>query len=138
MEKYLSAAETLSRRALFGPPPMAPTLTRLRSDCRRAGDARSVPAEYDVTGLSKPNAFHALYRVPVAGDYVIRVTLGGTRPLGPEPVTVALWIDEHERQRVTHDPERSASFGVDRQDVGGVRALGRQRPVFAGFTLTLK
>jgi hypothetical protein len=119
MEKYLSAAETLSRRALFGPPPIAPTLTRLRSDGRRAGDARTVPAEYDVTGLSMPNAFHALYRVPVDGDYVIRVILGGTRPLTSEPVTVALWIDHHELQSVKHDPEQSASFGVDRQDFGG-------------------
>jgi hypothetical protein len=119
MERYLSAAETVSRRALFGPPPLAPMLTRLRSEGRRGGDARTVPAEYDVTGLSLPNAFHAIHRVPVDGEYVIRVVLGGIRPLTSEPVTVALWIDHQEVRSVRHDPEAFATFGVDRQDFGG-------------------
>ena len=47
---------------------------------------RSFPATYDVTGLSLPNAFHATYRVPVEGEYALRVTLGGQRPAGSEPV----------------------------------------------------
>jgi hypothetical protein len=40
MEKYMTAAERVARTALFGVPPLAPTLTRLRSDGRRNGDAR--------------------------------------------------------------------------------------------------
>jgi len=60
MEKYLSVADRVSREALFGPPVAAPTLTRLRSDGRRAGDAKKFPAQYDLTGLSLPNAFHAV------------------------------------------------------------------------------
>ena len=35
MEKYFAAAEKVTRAALFGPPKLAPTLTRLRSDGRR-------------------------------------------------------------------------------------------------------
>jgi hypothetical protein len=119
MEKYFVAADRVARHALFGPPPVAPTLTRLRSDGRRAGDALSVPSEYDLTGLTLPNAFHTTYRVPVEGDYVIRVALGGTRPATSEPISVTLWVDEHQLQTNQHDPEQSATFGVDRQDFGG-------------------
>ncbi len=119
MEKYISAADRLARLALFGPPPLEPTLTRLRSDGRRPGDARSVPGEYDVSGLTLPNAFHALHRVPVGGEYVIRVVLGGVRPAASAPITVALWVDGREVRTNRHDPDQSATFGVDRQDFGG-------------------
>ena len=70
MEKYLTAAERVARTALFGVPPQAPTLTRLRSDGRRNGEARVFPAEYDVSGLSLPNAFHAVYRSPADAEYL--------------------------------------------------------------------
>jgi hypothetical protein len=119
MEKYFSAAERVARQAIFGPPSVQPTLTRLRSDGRRSGDARSIPTEYDVTGLTLPNAFHAAYRVAVEGDYLIRVALGGVRPAASEPISVSLWVDEREHATNTHDPEQSATFGVDQQDFGG-------------------
>jgi mono/diheme cytochrome c family protein len=119
MEKYMTAADRVARRAVFGPPRMDATLTRLRSDGRRVKESRTVPEEYDVTGLSLPNAFHAIHRVPVDGEYSLRVTLGGVRPKGSEPVTVALWIDQKEVKSAVHDPERSATFSDDRQDFGG-------------------
>jgi mono/diheme cytochrome c family protein len=119
MEKYVSAADTVTRLALFGPPPLKPTLTRLRSDGRRTGEARVFPAAYDVTGLSLPNAFHANYRVPVEGDYVVRVFMGGLRPAKSDPITLALWVDERQTQSVVFDLERSARFEEDRQDFGG-------------------
>src|SRR5512134_1623420 len=62
LENYMSAAERLARTALFGPPPAPPTLVRLRSENRRVRDVREFPGEYDVTGLSLPNAFHAIHR----------------------------------------------------------------------------
>ena len=43
MEKYMTASERVARTALFGVPPLTPTLTRLRSEGRRNGDARVVP-----------------------------------------------------------------------------------------------
>jgi hypothetical protein len=119
MEKYLTSAERVTRAAIFGPPALAPTLVRLRSDGRRNGDARTFPASYDLTGLSLPNAFHAVHRVPVEGDYVIRVFLGGVRPAHSEPITLALWVDEQQVATLVHDPERSATFADDRQDFGG-------------------
>ena len=118
MEKYVSAAEKVSRIALFGSPVLKPTLTRLRSEGRRVRDTRTYPGDYDVTGLSLPNAFHAVHRVPVDGDYIIRVALGGVRPAGSEPVSVTVWIDEREVQTLTHDPDRAATFNDDRQDFG--------------------
>ena len=79
----------------------------------------TVPATYDVTGLSLPNAFHAMHRIPVDGEYVVRVVLGGLRPKASEPITIALWVDEKLVQTATHDQERAASFADDRQDFGG-------------------
>jgi hypothetical protein len=119
MEKYVSAGEKVSRMAVFGPPILKPTLIRLRSEGRRVRDARTYPDAYDLTGLSMPNAFHAVHRVPVEGDYVIRVALGGLRPAGSEPIAVTLWVDERQVQAIPHDQERAASFNDDRQDFGG-------------------
>ena len=119
MEKYVAAADRVARHALFGTPKSEPTLTKLRSDGRRVRETRVVPEAYDVTGLSMANAFHAIHRVPVDGEYAVRVVLGGVRPKGSEPVAVALWIDQREIRAVPHDPERSATFSDDRQDFGG-------------------
>src|SRR6185436_8531495 len=119
MEKYISAADKVTRTALFGAPTLKPTLTRLRSDGRRVRDAKTFPGDYDVTGLSLPNAFHAIHRVPVDGEYVIKVALAGLRPAGSEPIEVALWVDDHLAQTIPFDSERSATFNDDRQDFGG-------------------
>ena len=119
MEKYLSAADRIARATLFGTPALAPTLTRLRSDGRRAGDAHTFPAQYDVTGISLPNAFHAMHRVPVEGEYIVRVGLGGVRPAGSDPITVTLLVDDRESASLVYDPERAARFDDDRQDFGG-------------------
>jgi mono/diheme cytochrome c family protein len=119
MEKYVTAADRVARLALFGPPHLDPTLTKLRSDGRRPGDAHTFPESYDVTGVSLPNAFHAMYRVPVEGEYAIRVVLGGARPAGSAPITVSLWIDDREVQSRVYDLEGAARFDLDRQDFGG-------------------
>jgi hypothetical protein len=127
MEKYVTAAERVARLALFGAPPMKPTLTRLRSEGRRVRELRVAPQDYDVTGLSLPNAFHSTYYVPVEAEYMIRVTLGGLRPLGSEPITVALWIDDRLVESASHNPERAATFEDDRQDFGGQTTQFRSR-----------
>ena len=119
MEKYISAADKVTRTALFGPSILKPTLTRLRSDGRRVRDAKTFPGDYDVTGLSLPNAFHAMYRVPVDGEYVVRAALAGLRPAGSEAIAVTLWVDDRVVQTIPFDSERSATFNDDRQDFGG-------------------
>jgi mono/diheme cytochrome c family protein len=119
MEKYVTAADRVTRQALFGPPRASATLVKLRSEGRRVKDTREFPSSYDVTGLSYPNAFHAIHRVPVDGEYAVRVVLGGVRPKGSEPITVALWVDQEQVRTIVHDPDRSATFSDDRQDFGG-------------------
>src|SRR5439155_20085435 len=105
--------------AIFGPAPLTPTLVRLRADGRRPRDVRTFPADYDVTGLGMPNAFHAVQRIPAEGEYVVRVFLAGLRPAGSDPIAVALWVDDQLAGTVTFDLERSATFADDRQDFGG-------------------
>jgi hypothetical protein len=119
MEKYVTAADRVARLALFGPPHLEPTLTKLRSDGRRPGDARTFPDTYDQTGLSLSNAFHAAFRVPVEGEYAVRTDLGGARPAGSAPITVVLWVDDVQVQSKVFDLEGSARFDLDRQDFGG-------------------
>jgi mono/diheme cytochrome c family protein len=119
MEKYITAADKVARMSLFGPPAMKPTLTRLRSDGRRIIDAHSFPAKYDVTGLSIPNAFHAIYRAPVDGEYAFHIVVGGVRPAGSAPFGIAIWVDEQLVKTLEYDPEGTASFANDRQDLAG-------------------
>jgi hypothetical protein len=110
MEKYLTAAEKISRTAIFGNEPMRPTLVSLRSGQRNQKPQMTPLTDYDLTGLSMPNAFHTTYRFPVAGEYVLRVNLGGDRPAGSEALSLALWIDGTENQQITVDPATIASF----------------------------
>ena len=119
MEKYVTAADRVAREAVFGPPVLKPTLTRLRAEPRRVSEARAFPARYDVTGLSMPNAFHGMHRIPVEGEYLVRVFLGGLRPINSDPITIALWVDDREVATVVHDAERYGRFEIDRQDFGG-------------------
>ena len=119
MEKYMTAAERVARTALFGVPPMPPTLTRLRSEGRRPGEARVFPAQYDLTGLSLPNAFHAVYRAAADADYIVRVGLGGLRPAGSAPIAITVWVDEREVATERFDAEAAARFDDDQQDFGG-------------------
>src|SRR5690349_16051574 len=122
MGTLLSAADNGARIALFGRPTLRPTLARLRSEGRRNGEARTFPASYDLTGLTMPNAFHAVHRVPVDGEYTLKVFLGGLRPAHSDPISVALWIDDRLVQTLVHDQEKFGRFDLDRQDFGGQTA----------------
>jgi hypothetical protein len=119
MEKYLAAAERISRTAIFGPGAMKPTLVRLSARSRKIQPSPKVEPDYDTTGLTLPNALHAMHRVPVDAEYFIRAVAGGTRPAGSEPIRLALWIDGTRVQTTTLDPEVGASFFDDQQDFSG-------------------
>ena len=120
MEKYLAAAEQVARAAVFGPELLKPTMVQLRPPGRPIKSSTTPLTDYDLTGLSLPNAAHAMHRFPVDAEYRIRVLLGGVRPLGSEPLPLTLWIDGKEIQTVAFDPEGVASFSVDRQDFGSM------------------
>jgi hypothetical protein len=118
-ERYVAAAERLTRTALFGVGTLKPSLARLQSSGRRIAEKTAVPAAYDITGFSLPNAFHATHRVPVTGEYDLRVYGAGVRPLGSEPVEIVLYVDGRQIGSQVLDPVGGASFESDRQDLGG-------------------
>jgi mono/diheme cytochrome c family protein len=120
MEKYLAAAERVARAAMFGPEQMKPTMVKLRSSGQRIIPSRKPLFDYDSTGLTLPNAIHITHRFPVDGEYILRVFLGGSRPLGSEPFLVALWIDGQQVQSIELDPTKTAAFDEgEKQDLGG-------------------
>jgi hypothetical protein len=123
MEKYLSAAEKISRTAIFGSEPMKPTLVSLRSGQRNQKPQMTPLTNYDLTGLTMPNSFHTTHRFPVDGDYVLRVNLGGDRPAGSEALQLALWIDGKQTQQIQVDPASIASFATasEPQQLWGVK-----------------
>lgn len=120
MEKYLAAAERVARAAVFGPEQMKPTMVKLRSTGQRIIPTLTPLFDYDSTGLTLPNAFHVTYRFPVDGEYILRVFLGGSRPLGSEPFFIALWIDGQQVESIALDPTKTAAFDeAEKQDLGG-------------------
>lgn len=116
MEKYLAASERIVRTALFGPERIKPVLVRLTAQGRRIVPTDQPLSDYDVTGLTLPNALHVTHRFPVTGEYTFRAFLGGLRPLSSEPIELTLWIDGHPVQTTRIDGEAEAAFDLDRQD----------------------
>src|SRR4029078_4630647 len=120
---YLAAAEKISRTAIFGVEPMKPTLVRLRSGERSTKPHVNPLTDYDISGLSLPNAIHTTYRFPVDADYIIRATLGGERPAGAEALKLALWIDGKLVNELQVDPASLASFAFtgEPQQLWGIK-----------------
>ena len=120
MERYLTAAETVARTAVFGVAPLKPRVERLRPPTGRIKSTTKPITDYDLTGLSLPNSLHVTHRFPVEADYTFKVFLGGVRPAGSEPLPLALWIDGKLAQTFDFDPDGIASFSEDRQDFGSM------------------
>jgi Protein of unknown function (DUF1592)/Protein of unknown function (DUF1588)/Protein of unknown function (DUF1587)/Protein of unknown function (DUF1585)/Protein of unknown function (DUF1595)/Planctomycete cytochrome C len=125
MEKYLTAAEKVARTAVFGVPPMKPSVTERRGQGRPIKPAFTPPTDYDTTGLSLPNSQHLTHRFPVEAEYTFRLHLNGARPAGSEGVKFAIWIDGKQAQVLNLDPEGGASFDEGKQ-------------VFDAFTLDFR
>ena len=120
MENYLSAAEQVARAAVFGPEQMKATMVKLRGTGQKIAPSLTPLTDYDLTGLGLPNALHVTHRFPADGEYIFRVFLGGSRPIGSEPFVIALWIDGRQTQSITFDPTRTAAFDdIERQELGG-------------------
>src|SRR5262249_29149585 len=93
---------------------------KLRPSLQRIIPCIAPPSDYDATGLTLPNALHVIHRFPVNGEYIVRAFLGGSRPLGSEPISIALWIDGQQVQSTELDPTKTAAFDdEDKQDLGG-------------------
>lgn len=127
MEKYLTAAERVTREAIFGPEKMKPSVVRLRPEPREWKRSTTIPKEYDRTGLTLPNSLHVFHRFPAEGEYNFRIQLGGERPLASEPLKLAFWVDGEKIEEKIHDPDSMASFDIDRQNLTGQSVEFRRR-----------
>jgi len=119
LEKYLKAAETVSRAALFGPDPLKPTLTRLQPMGAKIEPSTTPLTDYDESGLSLPNALHVLHRFPVDAEYLFRIVPSGSRPAGSEPIRIAVFLDGAQMQVVEVDPGEGPSSSSFQQDLTG-------------------
>ncbi len=108
MEKYLSAAEKVSRMAIYGDQVPKPTNVHYQPFLRRPGAPPSL-FEYDEDGFSLPSAFNVQHRFPADAEYLLKITLNGQRPPGSEPVNIAVWIDGKQIQQ----------FRIDQNDMEG-------------------
>jgi Protein of unknown function (DUF1592)/Protein of unknown function (DUF1588)/Protein of unknown function (DUF1587)/Protein of unknown function (DUF1585)/Protein of unknown function (DUF1595) len=135
MEKYMTAADKVARAALFGPEAAKPSMVRLQPRTGKVQPSTVPLFDYDLTGLSLPNALFATHSFPIDADYVIRIVPGGTRPLGSEPVKIAVWIDGEQVKVVDLDPEGVATFDLDHQELFGTQAEVRVRVAAGEHTL---
>ncbi len=101
MEKYLAAAEKISRLAVFGAD-LQPLSVRTEPTRPRRLEINPVKIEqplfysmqdYDVTGVAQPGAYHLTHRFPATGEYVFRVRADGAKPAGSQPQKLDLWLD---------------------------------------------
>ncbi len=127
MEKYVASAEKVARTAVFGAEQLKPTLVRITPGARNIKPETSPRFDYDELGLSLPNALHFTHRFPVDGEYMFRLSLGGVRPAGSDPIDIAFWVDGKQVEVKQFDPARVASFEDYRQDLGGMKLEFRTR-----------
>jgi hypothetical protein len=124
MEKYLAAAERISRQAIFGPEVKSLSV-RIEPTRPRRLEINPIRIEqppfysmqdYDSTGISQPGSFHLTHRFPATGEYLLRVRADGAKPAGSEPQDLDLWLDGRIIQsfevpnRVTETNERLPVF----------------------------
>ncbi len=132
LEKYLTAAEKVSRAAIFGPERVPQRLTELRSPRKDALPLATIPTDYDEDGLTLPQALHTTYRFPVDGKYLVNAVLSGLRPEGCEPMQLALWLDGKKVQQIRYQPGGVTSFPGGPMEVYGQKAAFARQPVAAG------
>ena len=120
LEKYLKAASTVIRAATYGPDKLKPTVLRSQPPGREFPLIPKALTDYDLTGLSMPNALHATMRFPADGDYDVRIALEGRRPNGSEPLHIGFWIDG----------TQTATLEIDApSDGGSIDLFGAQKNI---------
>ncbi|MEZ5355318.1 MAG: DUF1592 domain-containing protein [Bryobacteraceae bacterium] len=103
LEKYMKAAETVVKTALSGAGEVKPMAIRAQPPGREFELFPQARSDYDTSGLSMPNALHAMMRFPAEGEYVFKAALEGRRPTGSEPVYVGIWVDGKQVSTLTID-----------------------------------
>ena len=103
MEKYLTAAENITRAALYGAEEVEPTIVHYQPNLRRPMPPATYEG-YDETGRSLPSAFNGFHDFPADAEYLLKITLNGARPGGSDPVTLAVWVDGKQIQQFVIEP----------------------------------
>ena len=80
LEKYLKAAEVAVNTAIFGPGKIKPTVLRSQPPGHEFELLPKALTDYDLTGLSMPNALHTMMRFPADGKIRIPRCPGGPTP----------------------------------------------------------
>ena len=132
LEKYLTAAERVSRTAIFGAEKVPAKLVELRSSRKDAPRLEKIPTEYDKSGLTLLQAFHTTYKFPTTAKYLFNPVLSGLRPPGCEPMHLALWIDGKKVQEIEHQPSGTPSFSGSPLEIYGQKAAFAKQTVTAG------
>ena len=89
----MAAAEKVVRAAIFGPEQLKPTVARYQPNYRDYPLSPKPLFDYDLTGLSMPNALHATHRFPVEASTSSASCRKARRPHGSDPVEMAFWFD---------------------------------------------
>ncbi len=97
MEKYLAAAEQISRAAVAADPLPTPTIERYKAEQLSASGKK----------------LRVRHRFRAAAEYELRIGLGGIRPDGSPAVKLALLIDGNERRLFEVDPGRNKKRSFD-------------------------
>lgn len=105
MEKYVSAAEDISRRAV-GADPLPEKPVEATYDYRGAGNM----GQFEQLG---PGMVQMRHRLDWDGEYVIRIGLQGERPKGSAPVRLAFWRDGEKLEEILAKTEPSGLVYFD-------------------------
>ena len=118
MERYLNAAETVARAAVFGArPSTAAGAVYLNS--RHETWLFPWP-DYDRTGLSLTSSLHVRQMFPLSAEYRFAVTIEGEDP-SKTPLTLGVWIDGRLLAQANASP---GTFNGRRVELRGVVAAG--------------
>ena len=116
MEKYVSAADRVARVALFGPPPMEPTLIAAAlGGPQGQRDARRFPRRTTSPGSACRTRFTPCTAFPVDGEYVVRGR--ARRPPAEGVASRSPWRSGWTRSRcrrrrtIRRAPRRSPTIG---------------------------
>lgn len=96
MEKYLSAAEKVSRQAIVAEPPQfRATRIQLKAESVKMGEHADFTLPAGAQGpLPSRVALHVEHRFPARAEYDIRIGMGGVRPPSAmQALKLGLWLD---------------------------------------------
>ncbi len=127
MEKYLTAAEEISQKAIATEGVSMPLVRKIFGADLQAG--KSQVMQQRARGLFANGAMHTQIKLPVPGEYEFRTTAYGDQA-GPQKVQMNLLIDGKTRQKFTVAAVRAKPRGY----VAKIRLKAGQRKIALAFT----